>query len=48
MCNNQKSKFHKEQEATGLLGNLMRVKISIISDLPIANIFWKSIKWMHY
>ena len=25
MCNNQKSKFHKEQEATGLLGNLMGV-----------------------
>ena len=48
MCNNQKSKFHKEQEARELLGNLMGVKIIIISDLPISNIFWNSIKWMHY
>ena len=39
MCNNQKSKFHKEQEARELLGNLMGVKIIIISDLPISNIF---------
>ena len=39
MRNNQKLKFHKEQEARGLLGNLMGVKIPVISDLPISNIF---------
>ena len=31
----------KEQEARGLLNNLMRVKIPILSDLPLLNVLWK-------
>ena len=31
-------KFIKRQEARGLLSNLARLKVPILSDLPIANI----------
>ena len=37
VCNSKKSKFVKEQEAKGLLSNLMRIKVVILSDLPIIN-----------
>ena len=37
VCNSKKSKFLKEQEARGLLSNLTRVKIQILSDLLISN-----------
>ena len=40
VCYNKKSKFIEEQEATGLLNTLARVKIVILSDLPIANILF--------
>ena len=35
-CNSKKSKF-KEQEAKGLLGNLVGAKILIIGDILLAN-----------
>ena len=34
----KKWKFIKRQEARGLLSNLTRLKVPILSDLPIANI----------
>ena len=37
VCNSKKSKFVKEQEARGLLSNLLGVKVPILSDLPILN-----------
>ena len=42
MCNNKKSKFIKGQKARASLGNLIGIKIPILTDLPIANnLFWK-------
>ena len=35
VCNSKKLKFLKEQEAKGLLSNLIRIKLPILSDLPI-------------
>ena len=35
----KKSKFIKQQEARGLLSNLTGIKVPILSDLPIANMF---------
>ena len=40
LCNKEKSKFVKEQEAKGLLSKLTGVKVPILSDLPIANILF--------
>ena len=41
VCNSKKLKFLKEKETRGLLKNLTRVKIPILSDLPILNtLFW--------
>ena len=37
VCNSKKSIFLKEKEARGLLSNLTRVKIPILSDLPLIN-----------
>ena len=37
VCNSKKLKFLKEQEARGLLSNLTRVKIPVLSDLPLLN-----------
>ena len=37
MCNNKKSKFIKEQEAKGLLGNLLGAKIPILRDIPLVS-----------
>ena len=37
VCNSKKLKFLKEKETRGLLKNLTRVKITILSDLPILN-----------
>ena len=37
MCNTKKSKFLKEQEARGLLSNLLGITLSILSDIPIVN-----------
>ena len=39
MCNNKKSKFIKEQEPKGLLSKLARIKVPILSDLPIVIVF---------
>ena len=39
VCNSKKSKFIKEQEAKRLLSDLIRSKVPILKDLPIANIF---------
>ena len=35
--NDEKSKFIKEQEAKGLLCNLLGSKIPILGDIPLAN-----------
>ena len=37
VCNSKKSKFLKEQEARGVLSNLVGVKVPILSDIPIVN-----------
>ena len=37
VCNSKKSKFLKEQEARGLLSNLLNVKVLILGDIPIVN-----------
>ena len=44
VCNSKKSKFVKEQEAKGLLNNLMRIKVVILSDLPIINTLFQKYK----
>ena len=43
-CDSKKFKLIREQEARGLLSKLTEIKIPILSDSPIANIFFKSIK----
>ena len=43
-CNSKKSNFFKEQEATGLTGNLKRLNIPILSDLPLIKAFFRIIK----
>ena len=35
VCNSKKLTFLREQEAKGLLSNLIRIKLPILSDLPI-------------
>ena len=37
VCNSKKSKFFKEQEAKGLLGNLLGARISILGDILLVN-----------
>ena len=37
VCNSEKLKFLKEQEARGLLINLLGVKVPILSDIVIVN-----------
>ena len=37
MCNNRKPEFLKEQEARGVLTDLLRVKVRILSDIPLLN-----------
>ena len=44
VCNSKKSNFFKEQEATGLTGNLKRLNIPILSDLPLIKAFFRIIK----
>ena len=41
VCDTKKS---KEEKASGLLNKLTRLKVRILSDLPLANISFKSIK----
>ena len=36
-CNSKNLKFIKQQQAKGLISNLIREKIPIISDLPLIN-----------
>ena len=33
--NSKKSKFIKEQEAKGVSSNLLGVKVSVLSDIPV-------------
>ena len=40
VCDSKKSKFIIEQEGRGLLNKLTGIKVSILSDLRIANIFF--------
>ena len=35
--NSKKLKFLKEQEARGILSNLLGIKVPILSDIPIVN-----------
>ena len=37
VCINKKLKLIKEQEARVLLGNLLVVKVPVLSDIPIVN-----------
>ena len=37
MCNSNKSKFLKEQEAKGLLGNFLGIKMPILGDITLVN-----------
>ena len=37
VCNSKKLKFIKEQEAKGLLANLLGAKILILGDIPLVN-----------
>ena len=37
VCNSKKPTFLKEQEAKGLLSNLLGVKVPILSDIPLLN-----------
>ena len=37
LCNRKKPKFTKEQEAKGLLGNLLGAKMPILGDIPLIN-----------
>ena len=38
VCDSKKSKFLKEQEAKGLLGNLLGTKIPILGDIPLRHL----------
>ena len=40
VCNSKKSKFIKEQEGKGLLGNLLGVKIPMLGDISLVNILF--------
>ena len=40
VCNRKKLRTFKEQEARGLLSKLTGIKVSILRDLPIANILF--------
>ena len=46
VCNGKKSNFFKEQGTTGLTGNLKRLNIPILSDLPLIKAFFRIIKWI--
>ena len=37
VCNGKKSQFLKEQEAKGLLANLLGAKMPILGDIPLVN-----------
>ena len=37
VCDGKKSKFSKEQEAKGLLGNSLGAEISILGYIPLVN-----------
>ena len=37
MCNSKKLKFIKDQEANGLLGNLLGAKMRILDNIPLVN-----------
>ena len=37
VCNSNKSKLLKEQEAKGSLGNLLRTKMPILGDITLVN-----------
>ena len=38
--NSKKLNFFKEQEARGLLSNLLDLKVPILSDIPLVNILF--------
>ena len=40
LCDSKKSEFIKEQETKGLLSELTRIKVPILSDLPLADILF--------
>ena len=40
VCDSEKSKFIKDQEARRLLSKFTGIKVLILSDLPIANILF--------
>ena len=40
LCDGKKLKFLIEQETRGLVSKLTGIKVPILSDLPIANIFF--------
>ena len=44
VCNSKKSKFIKKQESKGLLSKLTGMKVPILSDVLIVNIFFSKYK----
>ena len=44
VCNSKKSKLIKEQEAKGLLGNLLVEKIPILGHIPLINTLFQKYK----
>ena len=40
VCNSKKSKFIKEQEAKGLLSNLLGTKLPILGNICLVNILF--------
>ena len=40
LCDSKKLEFIKEQETKGLLSKLTRIKVPILSDLPLADILF--------
>ena len=40
VCGNEKSSFIKEQEAGGMLGNLLGTKTQVLGDLLLTNILF--------
>ena len=40
VCDSKKSKYIKKQKSGGLLSKLTKIKVLILSDLPIVNILF--------
>ena len=43
VCGSKKSRFTKEKEASGILGNLLGTKIPVLGDLPLTKFCFRVI-----